>query len=79
MHLVRQAVSVRVRKKANRRSPVRTAPRRLVAANSTASSTTARSIVAMIAPSCIAIVVLMQQGVFEQHFNVVEAKSITPR
>jgi hypothetical protein len=34
----------------------------------------------MIAPSCIAIAVLMQQGVFaQQHLNVVEAKSITPR
>ena len=62
MHLARQAVSVSVRKNDSKRSPVITAPIMLVAANSIASNTTAKRIVASTALSRTESVVLTQQG-----------------
>ena len=62
IHLIRQAVSVRVRKNESRRSPAKIAPSTLVAGNSIASSTTAKSMVAIIAPRSTEIIVLIQQG-----------------
>ena len=80
MHRVRQAVSVSVRKKENRSKPVITAPKMLVAANSTASKITASSIVAIIAPRSTDIVVLKQQSILPaQHLKDVAARSITSR
>lgn len=80
MHLVRQATSVSIRKNENRRSPVRTAPRILVAANSIAKSTTDSNIVAIIAPNRTVRIVLMQQGVIvPQHFRDTENRSRIPR
>lgn len=80
MHLVRQAVSVSVRKNANRSRPVKTAPKMLVAGNSTASNKTASSTVAIIAARRTAIIVLMQQGALPpQHLNDVAVRRIVLR
>ena len=62
IHLTRQAVSVSTRKNESRRSPAKTAPRTLVAGNSIARSTTAKSMVAIIAPRSTEIILLIQQG-----------------
>ena len=80
MHLARQAVSVRVRKNDSKRRPVITAPTTLVAANSTASSTTAKRIVARMAPKSTERVVFIQQGAqLSQQFMDTVARSTTPR
>ena len=66
MHLTRQAVSVSAKKNDRRSRPVITAPRMLVATNSTARSTIANSTVAIIAPRSTVIIFFIQQGLFSQ-------------
>ena len=66
IHLTRQAVSVSIRKNDRRSRPVITAPRMLVATNSTARSTIANSTVAIIAPRSTVIIFFIQQGLFSQ-------------
>ena len=62
-HLTRQAVDVTIRKKKNKRVPVRTAPSMLVATNSIARSTIERIIVPII-PERIVVIILQR---FSQH------------
>ena len=80
MHLIRQAVSVSVRKNESKRRPVITAPTRLVAANSTARSTTAKNIVAIIADNNTVIMLFIQQGnLLSQQLTDAEETRITAR
>ena len=62
MHLTRQAVSVSIRKNDRRSRPVITAPRILVATNSTARSTIAKNTVAITAPRSTVMILFTQQG-----------------
>ena len=62
IHLMRQAVSERLRENDKRRRPVITAPTMLVATNSIAKSITENSTVASIAKRSTVRIVFMQQG-----------------
>lgn len=69
-----------VRKNENRSNPVITAPGILVAANSTAKSTTESSTVPIIALRSTDRIVLIQQGAFPlQHLSDVDVRSTTAR
>ena len=62
MHLTRHAVSVSTKKNDRISRPVITAPRMLVATNSTARSTIANSTVAIMAPRSTVMILFTQQG-----------------
>ena len=80
MHLTRHAVSVSTRKNESRSRPVIIAPTMLVATNSTASSTIAKRIVAIIAPRSTERIFFMQQGdLFSQQLADATVMSNTAR